>query len=63
MALNVLFGFAGCFTVANLYYSHPILNLLARDFGVDEEAVSQVCFIIVFYVVPFWKVGRRVGIG
>lgn len=43
MALNVLFGFAGCFTVANLYYSHPILNLLAVDFGVDEESVSQVC--------------------
>lgn len=48
MALNVLFGFAGCFTVANLYYSHPILNLLARDFGVDEESVSQVRF----YYVP-----------
>jgi hypothetical protein len=44
MALNVLFGFAGCFTVANLYYSHPILNLLAKDFGVDEEKVSQVCY-------------------
>ena len=43
MALNVLFGFAACFTVANLYYSHPILNLLAKDFGVDEEKVSQVC--------------------
>jgi hypothetical protein len=43
MALNVLFGFAACFTVANLYYSHPILNLLAEDFGVSEEEVSQVC--------------------
>ncbi|TLD37354.1 MFS general substrate transporter [Venturia nashicola] len=39
MALNVLFGFAACFTVANLYYSHPILNLLAKDFGVDEESI------------------------
>jgi hypothetical protein len=43
MALNVLFGFAACFTVANLYYSHPILNVLAEDFGVSFEDVSQVC--------------------
>jgi len=42
MALNVLFAFAGCFTVANLYYSHPILNVLARDFGVPYETVSQI---------------------
>ncbi|OQO01353.1 hypothetical protein B0A48_12908 [Cryoendolithus antarcticus] len=38
--LNVLFGFAGAFTVANLYYNHPILNILARDFGVNYEDVS-----------------------
>ncbi|OQO10824.1 hypothetical protein B0A48_04125 [Cryoendolithus antarcticus] len=38
--LNVLFGFAGAFTVANLYYNHPILNILARDFGVTYEDVS-----------------------
>jgi hypothetical protein len=42
MALNVLFAFAGCFTVANLYYNHPILNILAEDFGVDYEKVSRV---------------------
>lgn len=40
--MNLLFGFAGAFTVANLYYSHPILNILARDFGVSEEQVSQI---------------------
>jgi hypothetical protein len=33
-ALNVLFAFAGAFTVANLYYNHPILNILAADFEV-----------------------------
>lgn len=42
MALNVLFGFAGAFTVANLYYSHPILNILADEFHVPYEKVSQI---------------------
>ena len=42
MALNLLFGFAGTFTVANLYYSHPILNKLADDFHVSQERVSLV---------------------
>ncbi|MCJ1231941.1 hypothetical protein MMC12_008620, partial [Toensbergia leucococca] len=37
MPLNLLFGFAGAFTVANLYYNHPILNILADDFGVSHE--------------------------
>ena len=35
-------AFAGCFTVANLYYNHPILNLLAEDFGVSDEEASYV---------------------
>ena len=39
---NVLFGFAGAFTVANLYYNHPILSILARDFDVSYEKVSQI---------------------
>lgn len=42
MSLNVLFAFAGCFTVANLYYSHPILNILAEEFDVTYEKVSQI---------------------
>ncbi|KAH0832511.1 putative transporter YgaY [Fonsecaea pedrosoi] len=42
MALNVLFAFAGCFTVANLYYTHPILNLLADDFHVTDEQSSYI---------------------
>jgi hypothetical protein len=40
--LNILFGAAGAFTVANLYYSHPILGILAEDFGVDYVAVSEI---------------------
>ncbi|KAF7509977.1 hypothetical protein GJ744_007291 [Endocarpon pusillum] len=42
IGLNLLFAFGGCFTVANLYYNHPILNLLARDFGVTEYQSSYV---------------------
>ncbi|KAF1959940.1 MFS general substrate transporter [Byssothecium circinans] len=42
MALNILFAFAAGFTVANLYYSHPILNILAEDFGVRYERVAQI---------------------
>lgn len=42
MPLNILFAFAGAFTVANLYYNHPILNILARDFNVPYEKVAQI---------------------
>jgi MFS family permease len=35
-------AFAACFTVANLYYNHPILNLLAQDFGVTEYQSSYI---------------------
>jgi MFS family permease len=33
---------AGTFTVANLYYNHPILNILADDFHVTNERASLV---------------------
>jgi hypothetical protein len=42
LTMNVLFAFAGTFTVANLYYNHPILNILARDFDVAYETASRV---------------------
>jgi predicted MFS family arabinose efflux permease len=42
MHMNVLFGFAGAFTVANLYYNHPILNVLAKDFDVSYETASHI---------------------
>jgi hypothetical protein len=35
-------AFAGCFTVANLYYSHPILNLFSDDFHVTDEKASNI---------------------
>ncbi|KXS96351.1 hypothetical protein AC578_3078 [Pseudocercospora eumusae] len=37
-----VFSIAGTFTIANLYYSHPILNVLAQDFGVDYAKISIV---------------------
>lgn len=39
---NVLFAFAGAFTVANLYYNHPILNILANEFGVSYVEISRI---------------------
>ncbi|RDL41897.1 uncharacterized protein BP5553_01876 [Venustampulla echinocandica] len=42
MWLNLLFGFAGTFTVANLYYNHPILNILAVEFHVTDERSSLI---------------------
>lgn len=39
---NVLFAFAGAFTVANLYYNHPILNILADEFKVTDIEVSRI---------------------
>lgn len=42
MAHNVMFAFAGAFTVANLYYNHPILNILAEEFNVSYVKVSQI---------------------
>lgn len=42
LPLNLLFGFAGAFTVANLYYSHPILHLLAGEFGISNERASLI---------------------
>ena len=42
MSLNFLFAFAACFTVANLYYNHPILNKLAEDFNISYERASLI---------------------
>ncbi|KAL4940960.1 hypothetical protein BDV06DRAFT_213039 [Aspergillus oleicola] len=42
MALNLLFAFAGTFTVANLYYAQPLLDLLADYFSVTQERASLI---------------------
>ncbi|KAL4809845.1 major facilitator superfamily domain-containing protein [Aspergillus unguis] len=40
--LNVLFAFAGTFTVANLYYAQPLLDILADFFNVSQERASLI---------------------
>lgn len=55
MGINVLFGFAGAITVANLYYNHPILNILAEDFSVPYITVSRVPTLM--------QAGYAVGLG
>jgi predicted MFS family arabinose efflux permease len=66
MALNVLFAFAGAFTVANLYYNHPILNILADDFGVPYVEAAQIPTLMqagyavgLFFLCPLGDLLRR----
>ncbi|KAK0621675.1 MFS general substrate transporter [Bombardia bombarda] len=46
MWLNCLFGFAACFTVANLYYNQAILNQIADTFNVSFEKASSVATLM-----------------
>ena len=66
LALNILFAFAGAFTVANLYYNHPILNILAHEFNVPYEKVSQIPTLMqagyaigLFFLCPLGDLLRR----
>ena len=52
--------------MANLYYSHPILNILAEDFGVSHERASLVPTAMqagyaagCFFLCPLGDVFRR----
>ncbi|GAB1318641.1 hypothetical protein MFIFM68171_08851 [Madurella fahalii] len=44
--LNMLFGFASCFTVSNLYYNQAILNRIAEAFSVSFERASSVATLM-----------------
>ncbi|KAK6519579.1 hypothetical protein TWF281_003402 [Arthrobotrys megalospora] len=66
MALNLLFAFAATFTVANLYYNHPILDILAKDFNVTYERVSIIPNVMqagyasgLFFITPLGDLFRR----
>ncbi|KAI1265495.1 major facilitator superfamily domain-containing protein [Xylariaceae sp. FL1019] len=64
--MNVLFGLTSAFTVANLYYTHPILNVLAEDFNVSYEraalipSLTQAGYAIgLFFIIPLGDILRR----
>ncbi|KAF3118466.1 hypothetical protein TWF703_005446 [Orbilia oligospora] len=66
LALNLLFAFAATFTVANLYYNHPILDILAKDFDVTYERVSIIPNVMqagyasgLFFITPLGDLFRR----
>lgn len=40
--INILFACSSGLTAANLYYSAPILNVLARDFHTSESGVARI---------------------
>ncbi|KAI1822157.1 MFS general substrate transporter [Xylaria intraflava] len=42
LSMNILLAFSTTFTVANLYYPQPILNIIAEDFHVSYERSSDV---------------------
>ncbi|KAF2761142.1 MFS general substrate transporter [Pseudovirgaria hyperparasitica] len=66
MSMNFMFAFAGCVTSANMYYTHPILNVMAEDFGVEYEEVSQIPTVMqagyaagLFFLCPLGDLLRR----
>ncbi|KAK5062723.1 hypothetical protein LTR84_004797 [Exophiala bonariae] len=40
--LTILYAFCGGFNSANLFYSHPILNVLAEDFHTTQSGVANI---------------------
>ncbi|KAI1170975.1 major facilitator superfamily domain-containing protein [Nemania sp. FL0916] len=42
LSMNILLALSTTFTVANLYYAQPILNVIAEDFHVSYERSSNV---------------------
>lgn len=62
-----LFSIASGLSVANVYYAQPLLDALARDFGISHAAIGGVvsatqigCALALLFVVPLGdKVDRR----
>lgn len=54
------------FSVANLYYTHPILHIIAEDFGITDERASLVPTVLqagyatgLLFIVPVGDIVRR----
>ncbi|KAJ9102452.1 hypothetical protein QFC21_002852 [Naganishia friedmannii] len=69
LGLNLLFGFAATFTVANLYYNQPILSILADDWGVTYDEISRVPTLLqcgyavgILLLAPLGDMVRRRGL-
>ncbi|KAI0014738.1 major facilitator superfamily domain-containing protein [Xylariomycetidae sp. FL0641] len=64
--MNIIFGIASAFSVANLYYTHPILNIIADDFGVSNERAALVPSVTqagyaagLLFIIPLGDIVRR----
>ncbi|QYT03761.1 Major facilitator superfamily transporter [Trichoderma simmonsii] len=64
--LTCVFGFVAAFSVANLYYTHPILHIIAEDFGITDERASLVPTVLqagyatgLLFIVPVGDIVRR----
>ncbi|KAI0436852.1 major facilitator superfamily domain-containing protein [Xylaria telfairii] len=64
--LAFLFGVVGAFSVANLYYTTPILNILADEFGVSNERATLIPSLTqagyaggLLFIVPLGDILRR----
>ncbi|KAI1120443.1 major facilitator superfamily domain-containing protein [Nemania abortiva] len=64
--LTALFGVAGAFSVANLYYANPLLNVFADYFGVSDEraalipSVTQAGYAAgLLFLIPLGDILRR----
>lgn len=69
LGLNLLFGFAATFTVANLYYNQPLLSILADDWGVQYDDISRVPTLLqcgyavgILLLAPLGDMVRRRGL-
>ncbi|KAK8069082.1 MFS general substrate transporter [Apiospora phragmitis] len=63
---NIVYGCVAAFSVGNLYYTHPILDVLADDFGVSDERASLVPTIMqagyaggLLFIIPFGDIVHR----
>ncbi|TFA97535.1 Putative uncharacterized transporter [Trichoderma ghanense] len=65
-AMACFFGFVAAFSVANLYYTHPVLHILAQDFDITDERASLVPTLLqagyatgLLFIVPIGDIVRR----